>query len=96
MSRTNDESRERELIRHLLVCSCLCGEGQGVGLEVFQPEGQVEFAGGEVAGGDEIEDGFLKLDGEFGEGITGTSAGDGLDLIEAEPIVEGDGVGSAG
>ena len=71
-------------------------EGQGVGLEVFEPEGEVEFAGGDVAGGDEAKNGLLKLEGELGEPVAGAGAGDGFELVEAEPVVEGDRVGSAG
>ena len=57
-------------------------------MEVFEPEGQVEFSGGEVAGGDEAEDGVLNLGGKFGEGVAGAGAGDGVEFVEAELIVE--------
>jgi hypothetical protein len=58
-------------------------------VEGFQPEGEVELSGGEVAGGDEAEDGVLDLGGEFGEGVAGAGAGDGVELVEAELIVKG-------
>ena len=60
-------------------------------MEVFEPEGEVELSGGEVAGGDEAEDGVLDLGWEFGEGVAGAGAGDGVELVEAELVVEGDG-----
>ncbi len=60
-------------------------------VEVFEPVGEVEFARGEVAGGDEVEDDFLELDVEVGEPVTGAGAGDGFELVEAEPVVECDG-----
>ena len=60
-------------------------------MEVFEPVGQVEFAAGEVAGGDEAEDGVLELGGELGEGVVGAGAGDDFDLVEAEAVVKGDG-----
>ena len=58
-------------------------------MQVFEPEGEVELSGGEVAGGDEAEDGVLDLGWELGEGVTGAGAGDGVELIEAELVVEG-------
>ena len=58
-------------------------------MEVFEPEGEVELSGGEVACGDEAEDGVLDLGGEFGEGVAGAGAGDGVELVEAEFVVEG-------
>ena len=60
-------------------------------MEVFEPAGEVEFAAGEVAGGDEAEDGVLELGGEFGEGVVGAGAGDDFDLVETEAVVKGDG-----
>jgi len=45
---------------------------------------------GEIAGGDQAEDGVLDFGGEFGEGITGAGAGDGVEFVEAELIVDGD------
>ncbi len=60
-------------------------------MEIFEPEGEVELSGGEVAGGDEVEDGILDLGGELGEGIAGAGAGDGVELVKAELVVEGDG-----
>ena len=65
-------------------------ESSGVAVEIFKPEGEVEFSGGEVAGGDEAEDGVLDLGGEFGEGVAGAGTGDGVEFVEAEPVVEGD------
>ena len=59
-------------------------------MQVFQPEGEVEFSSGEVAGGDEAEDGVLDLGGEFGEGVAGAGAGDCVELVEAELVVEGE------
>ena len=59
-------------------------------LQVFEPVGQVELAGGEVAGGDEAEDGVLNFGGEFGEGIPCAGAGDGVEFVEAQLIVEGE------
>ena len=61
----------------------------GVGVEVFEPEGEVELSGGEVAGGDKAEDGILDLVGEFGEGVAGTGAGYGVEFVEAELVVKG-------
>ena len=60
----------------------------GAGVECFEPEGEVEFSGGEVAGGDEVEDGVLDFSGQLGEGIAGAGAGDGVELVEAELVVE--------
>jgi len=62
-------------------------------VEVFEPEGEVELSGGEVAGGDEAEDGVLDLGRKFGEGVAGTGAGDGVEFVQAELIVDGDGGG---
>jgi hypothetical protein len=59
-------------------------------VEVFEPEGEVELSGGEVAGGNEAKDGVLDLVRESGEGVAGAGAGDGVELIEAELIVEGE------
>ena len=59
-------------------------------MELFEPEGEVEFSGGEVAGGDEAEDGVLDFGGEFGEGVAGAGAGDGVEFVEAELVVEGE------
>lgn len=60
-------------------------------MEVFEPGGHVQFAAGEVAGGDEAEDRVLQVGVEFGEGVAGAAAGDGFELVEAEAVVEGDG-----
>jgi len=60
-------------------------------VEVFEPVGEVEFAGGDVAGGDEAEDGVLEVGGELGEAVAGAGASDGFQLVEAEAVVEGDG-----
>jgi len=59
-------------------------------MEVFEPAGEVELAGGDVAGGDEAEDGVLEVGGELGKAVTGAGAGDGFELVEAEAVVEGD------
>ncbi len=66
-------------------------EFEGLEVEVFEPAGEVEFAAGEVARGDEAEDGVLELGWEFGVGVAGAGAGDGFDLVEAEAVVEGGG-----
>lgn len=58
-------------------------------MELFEPEGEVELSGGEVAAGDEAEDGVLDLGRKFGEGIAGAGAGDSVELVEAEVVVEG-------
>lgn len=63
----------------------------GGGAEVFEPEGEVEILRGEVAGGDEVEHGVLKLGGELGEGIAGTGAGEGVECIQAEGVGFGSG-----
>jgi hypothetical protein len=60
-------------------------------VEVFEPEGEVEFSGGEIAAGDEAEDGVLNFSGEFGERVAGSGAGDGVEFVEAELIIDGDG-----
>ena len=60
-------------------------------MEVFEPEGEVEFSGGEIAAGDEAEDGVLNFGWEFGEGVAGSGAGDGVEFVEAELIIDGDG-----
>jgi hypothetical protein len=59
-------------------------------VKVFEPEGEVELSCGEVAGGDEAEDGVLDFRGELGEGVAGAGASDGVELVEAELIVEGE------
>lgn len=64
-------------------------EPGGGGVEVFEPEGEVEFLSGEVAAGDEAEDGVLDLGRKFGEGVAGAGASDGVELVEAEVVVEG-------
>ena len=74
----------------LLLWSAALESGGGVAVEIFKPEGEVEFSGGEVAGGDEAEDGVLDLGGEFGESVAGAGAGDGVEFVEAEPVVEGE------
>jgi hypothetical protein len=66
-------------------------EFEGLVVQVFEPVGEVEFAAGEVAGGNEAENGVLKLGGKLGEGVVGAGAGDGFDLVETEAIVKGDG-----
>ena len=60
-------------------------------MQVFKPDGEVEFSGGEVAGGYEVEDGVLEVGGEFGEGVAGAGAGDAIEFVEAELVVEGEG-----
>ena len=73
-------------------------------MEVFKPDGQVDFSGGDVAGGDQAEDGVLNLFGELGERVAGASAGNGVEFVEAELIVggergqwgEGEGLAGAG
>jgi hypothetical protein len=52
-------------------------------VEVFEPEGEVELSGGEVAGGDETQDGVLNFSREFGEGVASVGAGDDVELVEA-------------
>jgi hypothetical protein len=59
-------------------------------VKFFEPESEVELSGGEVAGGDEAEDGVLNLRWEFGEGVAGAGAGDGVEFVEPELIVEGE------
>ena len=59
-------------------------------MQVFEPEGEVELSGDEVAAGDEAEKGILNFGGKFGEGIASVGAGDGVDLVEAEVVVEGE------
>jgi hypothetical protein len=60
------------------------------GVEVFKPEGQVDFSGGDVAGGNQAEDGILNLLREFGERVAGASADNGVEFVEAELIVDGE------
>ena len=57
-------------------------------MQVFEPEREIEFSGGEVAAGDEAEKGILNFGGKFGEGITGVSARDGVDFVETKMVVE--------
>jgi hypothetical protein len=57
--------------------------GRGFVVELFEPEGEVELSRGEVAAGDEAEDGVLDLRGQLGEGVAGAGAGDGVELVEA-------------
>jgi len=77
-------------------------EGGSVAVEVLQPESEVELSGGEVAGGDEDEDGVLNLGGEFGERVARAGAGNCVEFVEAELVVErergrrGEGAGFAG
>jgi hypothetical protein len=65
-------------------------DGQ-VAAEDFEPEGQVDSMGGEVAAGDEVQDGFLELRGKLGEGVAGAGAADGFELVQGEAVVECDG-----
>ena len=58
-------------------------------MQVFEPEGEIEFLSGEVAAGDEAENGVLDLGGKFGEGKTGAGTSDGVELVEAEVVVDG-------
>ena len=58
-------------------------------MQVLEPEGEVEFLSGEVAAGDEAKDGVLEIGGKLGEGVACVGAGDGVELIEAEVVVEG-------
>jgi hypothetical protein len=69
------------------------GLGGGGGAKVFEPVGEVEGGGGEVAGGDEVEHGVLEVGGEFGEGVVGVGAGEGVEGVEAKLVV---GQGEAG
>ena len=57
-------------------------------MKIFEPVGEVEIAGGEISGGDEVEDGVLEFGKEFDEGITGVGAGKGVEFVEAELVVE--------
>jgi hypothetical protein len=59
-------------------------------VELLEPESQIEFSGDEVAASDEAEDGVLDFGGEFGEGVAGAGAGDGVELVEAELVIEGE------
>jgi hypothetical protein len=63
-------------------------ESSGVAVEVFEPAGEVELSGGEVAGGDEAENGALDVGWEFGEGVAGAGASEGVEFVESEAIVE--------
>lgn len=58
-------------------------------MEIFEPAGEVELAGSEVAAGDEVENGVLKVGGELDECVAGAGAGEEVEFVEAEPIVEG-------
>ena len=60
-------------------------------MEVFEPEGEVEFSGGDIAAGDEAEDSVLNFGRQFGEGVAGAGAGDRVEFVEPQLIVEGDG-----
>lgn len=60
-------------------------------MQVFEPESEVELSGGEVAGGDEAEDGILNFGRELGKGVAGAGAGDGVEFVEAELVIEGEG-----
>jgi hypothetical protein len=62
--------------------------GCGVAVELFEPESEIEFSGGQVAASDEAEDGVLDFGGEFGEGVTGAGTGDGVELVESELVVD--------
>jgi hypothetical protein len=57
-------------------------------VKIFEPAGEVEVAGGEVSGSDEVEDGVLEFGKEFDEGVTGAGAGEGVEFIESELVVE--------
>jgi len=57
-------------------------------VKIFKPEGEIEVTGGEVTGGDEVEDGVLEFGKEFDEGVTGAGAGEGVEFVEAELVVE--------
>ena len=52
-------------------------------VQFFEPEGEVEPSGGEIAGGDQAEDSVLDFRGKLGEGVAGAGAGDGVELVEA-------------
>ena len=58
-------------------------------MQVFEPESEIEFSGGEVAARNEAENGVLDLGRKFGEGIAGVGASDGIEFVEAEVVVEG-------
>jgi len=58
-------------------------------VEVFEPKGEVELSGGEVASGDEAENGVLNLGWEVGEGVAGAGSRDGVEFVEAELVVKG-------
>jgi hypothetical protein len=60
-------------------------------VEVFEPEGEVELSSSEIAAGDELQDGILNFGREFGEWVAGAGAGDSVELVEAELVVEGNG-----
>jgi len=57
--------------------------------QVIEPDGEIKTPGGEVAGGDEAENGVLNLGGEIGEGKAGAGTGKGVELVEAELVVDG-------
>jgi hypothetical protein len=63
-------------------------ESGGAGVEVFEPEGEVELSGCEIPARDEAEDGVLDFGGEFGEGVAGAGASNGVEFVEAELAVE--------
>ena len=62
----------------------------GGGVEGFEPEGEVEFSGGDIAAGNEAEDSVLNFGREFGKGIAGAGAGDRVEFVEPQLIVEDD------
>jgi hypothetical protein len=63
-------------------------ESCGGGVQVFEPEGEVEFSGGEAAAGDEAEKSVLEIGGKLGKGVAGVSTSDGVELVEAEVVIE--------
>ena len=58
-------------------------------VQVVEPEGEVEFSGGQVSGSDEADHGVLNLGREIGKGKGGEVAGHGVEFVEAELIVGG-------
>ena len=57
-------------------------------MKVFEPTSEIQPAGGEIAGGDEIEDGVLQFRRELGKGVASTDAGEGVEFVQTELVIQ--------
>ena len=57
-------------------------------MKVFEPTSQIQSARGQIAGGDEIEDGVLQFRRELGKGVASTDAGEGVEFVQTKLVIQ--------